>query len=409
MLQVFDVNENQEVEPSARTKKRASRAVSRARERQPRRRSAAARKTSPKSARRRKPPHPKLTGRSHVIVAGRSDLANRVIRAIRELGIQCKRARTPLEAVEAVDPSSKALILVPPIPEVSVLDFARRSGQDSLDLPLFVVMQGPLPGRPVRALYREGVEAVFEWPSDAQALERTVFRLSTPTVARWGRKKSAAEVALEETARMHLEADAVPFGARLRVEAHKRFLILKGSLDALWKLELARQILSEVPGVADVVTEGVQITGQAHDDRAIGRAIRTVLSHSASVDASTLAVSVFSGDVALTGSVRDEHEASRALELVRNVRGVRSVDDYLVVSRREKKNDSALARRVRKVLETRYPKAPVRVSVFGSVAVLAGRVPKSATRDQMKKLVRGQRGITRIVDKLVVSGRASRP
>jgi osmotically-inducible protein OsmY len=216
------------------------------------------------------------------------------------------------------------------------------------------------------------------------------------------------EVALEETARMHLNADAVPFGARLRVEAHRRFLILKGSLDALWKLELARQILSDIPGVEDVFAEGVQISGQSRSDRAIGRAIRTVLENAASVEASTLAVSVQSGQVALTGSVRDEHEASRALEVIRNIRGVRCVDDYLVVSRREKKNDKALARKVRKVLETRYPKIPVHVSVFGPVAVLAGRVPRAAVRNQMKKLVRGQRGVERIVDKLSVSGRASR-
>ena len=377
------------------------------RSRQPRRRSPSSRKPSPGSSRARKPPGTKLKGRPHVIVAGRSNLADRVTRAMRELGAQCRRASTPREASEAVNSLSKALILVPPIPAVSVLDFARRSREASLGVPLFVVMQGPLPARSVRALYREGVEAVFEWPSDAQALRRTVFRLSTPTVASWGREKSPAEVALEETSRMHLSADAVPFGARLRVEAHKRFLILKGSLDALWKLELVRQILSDIPGVEDVVAEGVQISGPSRSDRAIGRAIRTVLANAASVDASTLAVSVRSGEVALTGSVRDEHEASRALELVRNVRGVRCVDDYLVVSRREKKNDKALARRVREVLQTRYPKTPVHVSVFGPVAVLAGRVPRAATRDQMKKLVRGQRGVRRIVDKLVVSGRGA--
>ena len=372
---------------------------------QPRRRKPRSRHSSKPS--RRKPKAPKLKGRPHVIVLGRSSLARRVTRAIRELGVQCRRAPTPGDAIEAVNSLSKAIIVVPPIPEVSVLDFARRSRADSLGLPLFVVMQGPLPTRSVRALYREGVGAVFEWPSDAQALRRTVFRVSGPAVAHWRPAKSPAEVALEETARTHLNADAVPFGARLRIEAYKRFLILKGSLDALWKLELARQILSEIPGVEDVIAEGVEISGQSRTDRDIGRAIRAVLKNTDSVEASTLAVSVRSGVVTLAGTVRDQHEASRALDIVRNVRGVRRVDDYLVVSRHEKKNDKALARRVSNVLETRYPKTPVHVSVFGSVAVLAGRVPRAAIRDQMKQLVRGQRGIERIVDKLSVSGRAT--
>ncbi len=372
---------------------------------QPRRRRPRSRQPSKPS--QRKPKDPKLKGRPHVVVLGRSSLANRVTRAIRELGVQCRRVPNPDQAMEAVNSLSKALIIVPPIATVSVVDFAKSSPADALGVPLFVVMQGPLPARSVRTLYREGVEAVFEWPSDAQALRRTVFRVSGPTVAHWGREKSPAEVALEETARTHLSADAVPFGARLRVEAHKRFLILKGSLDALWKLELARQVLSEIPGVEDVVAEGVQISGQSRSDRAIGRAIRAVLANTASVEGSTLAVSVRSGQVTLAGTVRDEHEASRALELVRNVRGVRGVDEYLVVSRREKKNDKALARRVKNVLETRYPRTPVQVSVFGSVAVLAGRVPRATIRDQMKRLVRGQRGIDRIVDKLSVGGRAT--
>ncbi|MGB5265313.1 MAG: BON domain-containing protein, partial [Polyangiales bacterium] len=87
-------------------------------------------------------------------------------------------------------------------------------------------------------------------------------------------------------------------------------------------------------------------------DRATARAIHEVLRHAATVEGSTIAVSVRAGEVALTGSARDKREASRALELIRQVRGVRGVHDYLVVSARGKKEDKALTRRVREVLRT---------------------------------------------------------
>jgi len=378
----------------------------RARNRRPRRRRPKP-KTSARSA-RRKPPAPKLSGRRSVLVLGQSELSKRVTRSIRELGVPCRRVDTPNEAFGAIDEMTKALVVVPPIPSLSVSALARGLDSEPSPIPIFVVMEGPLPARVVRKLYADGIEAVFEWPVDRQAFKRTLFRVSAPMVGRWGRSKSASEIALEETARTHLRAEAVPFGAHLRVEACRRFLVLRGSLDALWKLELARQIVADVPGVEDVVADGVEITGQARGDRATARAIREVLKHSAKVEKATLAISVRSGEVTVTGTVRDKREASRALELIRQVRGVRRIQDFLVVSARGKKQDAALARRVREVLRTRYPNLPVDLSVFGNVAVLSGRVPRAGVRDKVKELVYGQDGVERVVDKLSVSGRARR-
>jgi osmotically-inducible protein OsmY len=314
---------------------------------------------------------------------------------------------TPDEAFGAIDEMTKAVVVVPPIPSLSVSAFARTLSSQPSPIPIFVLMEGPLPTRTVRRLYADGVEAVFEWPADRQALQRTLFRVSAPS-GPWGRAKSASEIALEETARTHLKAEAVPFGAHLGVEACRRFLVLRGSLDALWKLELARHILADIPGVEDVVADGVEITGQAHGDKATARAIREVLKHAAQVEKSTLAISVRSGEVTVTGTVQDKAEASRALELIRQIRGVRGVRDFLVISARGKRQDAALARRVRKVLQTRYPNLPVDLSVFGNVAVLSGRVPRAGIRDKLKELVYAQDGVERVVDKLSVSGRARR-
>ena len=382
-------------------------ASDRVRKRQPRRRRPPKTKTSGRS-KRRKPPSPKLSGRRNVLVLGRSALAKRIARSVRALGVSCRRLDTPNDAFGAVDEMTKAVVIVPPIPTLSVAAFARGLDAASSQVPIFVVMEGPMPTRTLRELYADGVEAVFEWPVDSQAFKRTLFRVTVPTVARWGRSKSASEIALEETARTHLKTEAVPFGAHLSVEACRRFLVLKGSLDALWKLELARQIVADILGVEDVIADGVEIAGQTRDDRSIARAIREVLKHAAKVEKSTLAISVRSGEVTVTGSVRDKREATRALELVRQVRGVRGLQNFLVISARGKKQDAALAKRVREVVQTRYPNLKVDLSVFGNVAVLSGRVPRAGVRDKIKELVYGQDGVERVVDKLSVSGRARR-
>ena len=374
-------------------------AAKRISQRRPRRR--APKRTSTKST-RRKPPEPRLGGRPDVVVLGRSEVSKRISRSVRDLGIRCRRIAEPDDMAGAIHDLTRAVLVVPPIPKFSVSAFAKRRDDDARRVPMFVVMEGPLPAPTVRRLYRDGVEAVFEWPSEGHALRRTLFRLSAPLVGQWGRRKNPTEIALEETARARLDADAVPFGAELRLEACRRFIVLKGSLDALWKLELARQVVSEIPGVDDVVAEGVHITGQASTDRAVARAIREVLRHASGVESATLAVAVRDGEVTLTGSVEDKQEAARALEIVRQVSGVSAIRDYLVVSAKSKERDAALARRVRSALKSRYPDWPVGLAVFGDVAVLSGRVPRAAVRDQLTRLVRAQQGVGRVVDKLAV-------
>lgn len=372
-----------------------------ARQRQPRRRSPVRRQNTQRS------PAPRANGRPHVVFLGRSPLSERVVRAIRKVGVQCRKVGEPTHAEASINERSKALVIIPPIPNFSVLGFARRRRREAArrEVPIFVVMEGPLPDDTVRKLYGAGVEALFEWPSDAQSIKRTMLRLMATDELAWGRTKSPSDVALEEVAREHLKADAVPFGAELGVEARNRCVMLKGSIDSLWKLDLARQVVSDIPGVDDVVAGGVEITAQVHRDRDVARAIRQVLRHADSVEGSTLAVSVRSGEATLAGSVRDKREAQRALGLVRQVRGVRRIHDYLVVSARAKEKDQALARRVRGSLRTRFSRLPLQLAVFGGVAVLSGQVPSAGLRDRVKQFVDEQHGVERVVDKTHVRRR----
>ena len=354
------------------------------------------------------PPQPKADERPHVLVLGQSTLSKRLCGVLTTLGVPNRRVDNPEEVDAMVTRWTRGVIIVPPIPSFSVLTYARRSKARSVDVPTFVVMNGPMPSRTSRALYADGISAVFEWPADADAVKRTMLRLTSPESLRWGRPRTPSEIALEETARAHLDADATPFGAQLGVEACGRVILLKGSLDALWKLELARQVAADIHGVDDVIADGVEVRGVREDDRKVARAVRAILKHASSVDGSTLAVAVRSGEVTLAGSVADRHEARRALQLVRQARGVRRIEDYLVVSKKAKRRDHSLARRVRAALRARYPRMPIELAVFGNVAVMSGRVPSAGYRERVRELIENESGVERVVDKLHVQSRRRR-
>ena len=59
------------------------------------------------------------------MVLGKSELAKRVTRAIRQLGVQCRRVDTPSAASGAIGDMTKGLVIVLPIPKLSVSTFAR--------------------------------------------------------------------------------------------------------------------------------------------------------------------------------------------------------------------------------------------------------------------------------------------
>ena len=368
-----------------------------------RQRQARRRRPKPAAARKKRvPPRPKVDERPHVLILGKSALSKRVYKLLTELGVPCRRLDEPDAVESAVTEQTKGVIIVPPIPSYSVLAYARRIKAEGVDIATFVVMNGPMAARTSRALYADGVTAAFEWPVDRDAIKRTMLRLTSPEFIGWGRKRTPREIALEETARAHLDADATPYGANLGVEACGRVLLLKGKIDALWRLELARQVAAEVSGVDDVIADGVEIQGVQSDDRTLSRAVRTVLKHASAVDGSTLAVAVRSGQVTLAGSVADRQEARRAVQLVRQIPGIREIQDYLVVSKKAKRRDRSLARRVRSAVGSRYPGLPVELSVFGDVAVMAGRVPNATYRDRIREIVENQTGVERVVDKLQV-------
>ena len=231
----------------------------------------------------------------------------------------------------------------------------------------------------------------FFWPADREPLIRTIFRISGKRKTR-GRKQEPHEVALEELVTSHLRADSTPFGSNLRAKAVKRYVTLFGRVDALWKVHVAEQVASEVPGVKEVYADGICVSGSSGlSDREIAIAARQVLKHTAGVDESTLVVSVKDGTAALSGTASSRSELARSKDLIAHVRGVEEVQNWAVVSERGKRNDRQVAQTVRDAVYLRFPKSKVDVAVFDGVAVLSGAAKTSGDRRKVAALVDRQK------------------
>lgn len=88
-------------------------------------------------------------------------------------------------------------------------------------------------------------------------------------------------------------------------------------------------VLATLVGCAG--TETSASTGQKIDDAAITTKVKTALIRSDQVDANDVNVETFKGVVQLNGFVESREEASAAVDLARDVRGVQEVENNLRV------------------------------------------------------------------------------
>ncbi len=338
----------------------------------------------------------------HVLVVGGSRISKQLQSALEQEEIIVAATASVEIALETITKATVAIILVPPIAKTSLLPVCKVLIRRSPDVPLFVA-SGPMSQETLAAVYKVGVEAVFFWPGDRDALVQTIFRISGAPVASLPSKGTPQEMALEELVAAHLLADPTAFGKRLRVRVRNRFVMLLGHIDALWKIQIAERIAGEVPGVKDVFHDGVIVTG-ANDlsDRNIASAARQVLKYTGEVDSATLAVAVKDGCATLTGTATNRAELVRAMDLISHVRGVKKLTTWVVVDAKRKRKDHLVADAIRDAAAVRHPGAKIDIAVFGGVAVLSGTVASFTERTRLNALAHRQKGVQRVVDKLKV-------
>jgi len=264
---------------------------------------------------------------------------------------------------------------------------------------VIVVVQGEIRDSQARRVYGAGADVVVEWPKEGSLFPNLVAEMSAFQQVRG--KPTDSDNALARSIEAHLKS--VPgLGRKIRVQARHGVASLTGRVDSLWKKTKLEQMVSNVPGVTRVVTGSLHVSHSGLPDREIARAVRAALRDAPDVDKRTISVGVRNGRVSLAGSAADRMEVRRLDEIVRNVKGVRDVDNLVVVSLRQKEKDSVVARRSTKSVSSHFPEVDVSVSVFGGVAVLSGHVPSLRVKGWIEELVAGDRAVSRVINKLAV-------
>jgi osmotically-inducible protein OsmY len=103
--------------------------------------------------------------------------------------------------------------------------------------------------------------------------------------------------------------------------ARSAFLAVATSLFALTTLSL--------PGCA--VTRGQSSVGEYIDDASITTSVKAKFVEAKTVDASAIKVETLNGEVMLSGFAKSATEKSEAERIARGVKGVKQVDNKLVV------------------------------------------------------------------------------
>ncbi len=338
------------------------------------------------------------SSRQHVLVLGGCENARRIAFKLSDAGVTTFRVNTVQQCSHMLGVATCAVVVVSPLEGVSVSQFAASHTREHSEIPVFLSLPRAPSNQARQELYSAGVQAVFQWPADRRALLNTMCRLANAEM-REG-TSPARDVALEEKVNARLDQEPELAGGQLVSRVKKRLAILFGSVDAPWKLRRAEHVARETLGVDDAANGGVEVEVPAVSDSQLASDVRLVIEKHPDVDASTLAVSSDDATISVAGSFRDRQEAGAALEAIRRVAGVRSVESYATIAPRAKQRDRSLVGRLRKALQRRREARRAHVSAFDGVAVVTGRVRHGRDKARLIALVRRQPGVKRVIDKL---------
>jgi osmotically-inducible protein OsmY len=331
------------------------------------------------------------------VALGDDDTAEELVSYLDRAGMARIHHQDPSTIDRMMDRKVPALVVVHPLASGRTSTFCREKVEEYPDTTVVVVHSEPVSDAMVGSLYRSGAAAVFHWPHDRKAVVRTLFRVHDHDES--AACKRALDLVIEETVNNVLRLHRKELG-RLDCSVFDGVALLRGQVDALWKVREAEDIVSELDGVEDVIGRSIQVTGGHVDDRTILRSLEEVTRASAEIDPSTLAFRVDDGHVTIAGTVNDRSELRKLLKVVQYVRGTRSIKNLVVVSSRAKRRDRALARSLRRALGIRFPKHRIKVGVFGGMVMLAGEGGSASRRRDIVELALSQDGVIRVVDRM---------
>lgn len=174
---------------------------------------------------------------------------------------------------------------------------------------------------------------------------------------------------------------------RIEVTSNDGIVTLVGTTST----PLARSLLLErVLGVAGVraIVNRVDIAAEDASDEAIQQQVEQRLRYFPITEHKDIRATVRDGVVRLDGSLRTLAERRLAERSAQEVRGVRGIDNYIVLTKVEPRRDARIAEEIvrRVTTERSAPGAQVSVRVSSAAVFLSGTVPSESERRKLREL-----------------------
>ncbi len=192
--------------------------------------------------------------------------------------------------------------------------------------------------------------------------------------------------------------------AEIGVSVKKGIVTLTGEVDSYYKkmtAENAAKIIAGVRAIANDIQIGVSSTDEKTDTE-IAEEVATALASHRHVEEKKIRVTVDKGIVTLEGSANWNFERRAAAEVIRGLRGVRGVNNHILVkpeilpSDVKKYIEESLARYV-----TLDPEK-ITVEVEGSKVILRGMVRTLAEGDDVEFAAWSAPGVATVENKLIL-------
>lgn len=162
---------------------------------------------------------------------------------------------------------------------------------------------------------------------------------------------------------------------------------LKGTVESYRRRLAAVQIAAAFDGCRDVIDE-IEVQPSIEPDPDIADAVRASLDACADLTKETITVAARNGVVTLTGHVGVPWERTLAQDIALGVRGVREVENQVIVDPPKQERDEALANDLSETLkQTRgLADAEIQVAVNSAAIVLSGNVATLWQKDMAESV-----------------------
>jgi hyperosmotically inducible protein len=218
---------------------------------------------------------------------------------------------------------------------------------------------------------------------------------------------------IEDAAKASYNFHAV-LNDHVKAKSEDGVVTLKGSVQDRDQKALAEDTVKNLPGVVSVV-DNIKVESEPaeHSDAWIALKIHSDLLVHANVSATSTKVDVTNGVVLLTGTVDNQAQKDLTEAYVKDIEGVRSVTNDLVVKDQpsdrpvsESIDDASITSQVKfALLDHRSTSAiSTKVTTKDGVVMVSGEADTAAEKDLVTKLASSIRGVRSVDNEMTVRG-----